>query len=121
MHRWATAAAIVLLASAMSGCSAAPRDPGAVPLASGKGGILVYVVDTGDAHQDRLPGVQVIVTPGGGAEMTDENGGASFRDLPPGSYNVFASEPGYEAGPVTVEVLAGSYAEAVVFMEKTTT
>lgn len=89
----------------------------AVPAAAlnpGDGSILVKVTDD-DAPPGGQPLVDVSVQPGGESAMTTDQGCALFANMPPGSYTVTASRPGwvdsnndYASGSPSALVMTGT-------------
>ncbi|MES2154221.1 MAG: carboxypeptidase-like regulatory domain-containing protein [bacterium] len=109
--------ALAFLALALGGCSSnPPRDPGAVPLASGKGGLLGNVY-ANDGHQTPLGDANVIVSPGTYFLTSDERGKFVQRDMAPGTYHIQVGKSGYEGYPQDVVIKADEYTEIAIGMD----
>ncbi len=102
------AAALVLLAGCASAPEAAPASSSeaGTGLTEGTGGIHVIVVDEG-IRPIANASIQIASTPAGAG--TNADGALTFTDLPPGSYIVTASAPGYLQGQATAVVVAGEF------------
>lgn len=110
--------AALLLSSLLAGCSLkAPRDPGAVDLPNGTGGILGNVVQ-GNGNQVPVENVTVIVRDLNLVASTGPDGKFVFRGVPPGNYTAVAYKQGYEGEPETFKVEADQYVEIVFFLDK---
>jgi hypothetical protein len=118
MTTFARALAFVLPLVFFAGCTGGPDEdpaPGGdvteAPLAEGKGGIKGLVID--DVFRP-IPGALVLIQSFGHTATSNADGEFAFTGLTPGSYTLVTTAAGHEAGPVTVDVEAGKYAEAQV-------
>ncbi|MCA1818860.1 MAG: carboxypeptidase-like regulatory domain-containing protein [Halobacteriales archaeon] len=116
MRIFAMAAALLCCTVVLSGCSGGKDTPAPDQLATGRGGISGLLID--DIYRPVAGGL-ILIQGIGLTATTDDLGQFSFVDVLPGSYILLATAPNHEASPVTVDVVAGQYAEPEIVARRT--
>jgi hypothetical protein len=104
----------LLLATSLAGCGGKGGTGGGgtqPPLEAGKGAIAGLVID--DVYRP-VPNALILIEKAGLTATSDSEGQFTFAGLDPGAYVLKAQADGHAAGPKTVEVVAGQYAEAEI-------
>lgn len=83
---------------------------------SGQEGITVLVAAGDEETREPLEGVRVVFPELDQTRLTDEDGAAVFRNVPPGTYRMEASRVGYRPAEGTVDVTGDGREEMAVLL-----